>query len=47
MSPTLVPCPECEGDSVEPAEVGGIKEGGCPLCDGTGLVDEEEVETEP
>lgn len=44
MTPTLVECPDCEGDSIEPAEVGGIKEGGCPTCSGTGLVNEAEVE---
>jgi DnaJ-class molecular chaperone len=44
MTPKLVPCPNCEGDSIEPAEVGGIKEGGCSTCSGTGLVDAEEVE---
>jgi len=44
MTSELVACPDCEGDSIEPAEVGGIKEGGCPTCSGTGLVDAEEVE---
>lgn len=46
MTPTLVECPDCGGDSVETSEVGGIKEGGCPTCLGTGLVDEAEVERE-
>lgn len=41
---TLVPCPECEGESVTTSKVGGIEEGGCSTCEGTGLVPESEVE---
>lgn len=39
----LVVCPDCEGDSITLSDVGGIAEGGCSTCSGTGLVDASEV----
>lgn len=44
--PTLVACPDCEGASVSVSDRGGIEEGGCSTCEGTGLVDEAEVEAD-
>lgn len=43
---TLVACPECEGESIQLADVGGIKQNGpCGTCRGTGLVPSREVGT--
>lgn len=42
---TLVACPECEGASIQLAKEGGIvKNGPCGTCEGTGLVEPEEIE---
>lgn len=34
----VIVCPICKGESVENADVGGLAYGGCPECDGTGLI---------
>lgn len=31
-------CSRCDGENVQTSDVGGIAFGGCPTCDGTGLI---------